>query len=297
MLDRQKSLNWRMAGSESRPYGEKVLDLATRVATRAERIDRAVSSMHARFAPLLPGGEVQEAGHAIWTVSATPLLFANGVIRYDARDFHGPASERELDNCLAVLSTYDVPWRFSAWAHLGADALVPRLIARGMIQERTDQGMWLDLPGAALAITSQDGIEVRPAANASEYRAWTKIFTKASGISSEYDDLVEQMVAKPPWLSLVARANRRPVGCLTLAIEKGLAIVYNVGVLPSERRLGVGRRLLLAAHEAAVARGARACVALATPEGSGVCARLGHHTITSVTYLMPPPPRAERSTA
>ena len=43
-------------------------------------------------------GEVEEAGHAIWTVSATPLLFANGVIRYEARDFHGPEGEVELNH-------------------------------------------------------------------------------------------------------------------------------------------------------------------------------------------------------
>jgi ribosomal protein S18 acetylase RimI-like enzyme len=157
--------------------------------------------------------------------------------------------------------------------------------------------MWLDLPAAALAITGLDGIEVRPATDASEYRAWTSIFTTASGISSEYADLVEHVVAKPQWLSLVARADRRPVGCLTLTIEKGLAVVCNVGVLPSARRHGVGRRLLQAAHEAAQGRGARACVVLATPEGSGVCTRLGHHAVTSVTYLMPPSVRADRSTA
>ena len=280
-----------------------MLELASRVATRAERIDRAVSSMHARFARMLPGGEVQEAGNAIWVMSATPSPFANGVIRYDARNFHGPASERELDNCLAVLSTYDVPWRFRAWTHLGADALVPRLTSRGMIQGRTDHAMWMDLPGAVLADASQpantsfDGIDVQPATDPSEYRAWTKIFTRASDISSQHAQLDEQVVAMPQWLSLVARANRRPVGCLTLAFEEDLAVVHNVGVLPSARRLGVGRRLVLAAHEEAAARGMRACVVLATPEGSGVCARLGHHAVTSVTYLMPPSVRADRSTA
>jgi len=29
--------------------------------------------MHARLGRMLPGGEVQEAGQAIWVVSATPL--------------------------------------------------------------------------------------------------------------------------------------------------------------------------------------------------------------------------------
>lgn len=270
-------------------YRWTMLDLASRVSTRAERIDRAVSSMHARFAPLLPGGEVLEAGRAVWTVSETPLLFANGVIRYDARDFHGPASERELDNCLAVLATYDAPWRFSAWAHLGAEVLVPRLIDRGMIRTNSDVAMWLDLPGAASATPGQDGVEVRPAADPSEYRVWAEVFTKATGIPSEYTGLVEQMVSKPQWLSLVARARRRPAGCLTLSIEGDLAVVYNVGVLHSARRLGIGRALLQAAHRAAVARGARSCVVMATPEGAGVCARLGHHPVTSVTYLIAPP--------
>lgn len=245
--------------------------------------------MHARFAPLFPGGEVHEAGHAIWTVSTTSLLFANGVIRYDARDFHGAASERELDNCLAVLSTYDVPWRFSAWAHLGANTLVPRLIARGMVEAGKDLAMWLSLPGAETETEVPAGIEieVRPVGDVAEYREWTKLFTKTSGIPGKYVDLLEHMAAMPQSLSLVARANCRPVGCLTLAIEDGVAVVHNMGVLPAARRLGVGRRLLQAAHEAGAARGARACVVLVAPEGSGVCTRLGHRAVTSVTYLVP----------
>jgi GNAT superfamily N-acetyltransferase len=141
---------------------------------------------------------------------------------------------------------------------------------------------------AKSASPSLDGIDVQPAIGPSESRAWTKIFSKASQISSEHAALVQKIVDMPQGLSLVARANHRPVGCLTLAIEGDLAIVHNVGILPSARRLGVGRRLLLSAHEAATARGMRACVVLATPEGSGVCARLGHHAVTSLTYLMPP---------
>ena len=94
---------------------------------------------------MFPGGEIQETGRALWTLSATPLRVINGVIRYDARDFDGPESERDLDSCLAVLSTYDVPWRFSAWEHLGADLLMPKLIARGLVGTSRAQAMWLDV--------------------------------------------------------------------------------------------------------------------------------------------------------
>ncbi len=244
--------------------------------------------MHARLVPLRPGGEIEEAGHAVWTMSATPLPFANGVIRYDARDFHGPDSERELDNCLTVMSTYNLPWQFSVWAHLGADLLMPRLAARGMTEAGSEHAMWLDLHDARREARGQGGIEVRLAAEESGFRAWAAIFTTVHGISSRYADLVEPLAAKPQWLHLVALANRRPVGCLTVEIEEDLAVVFNAGVLRSARRRGVGRRLLQAAHETAAARGAHACVALATPEGAGVCAGLGHRAVTSVTYLVPP---------
>jgi GNAT superfamily N-acetyltransferase len=268
-------------------------DLATsRLGIRAERLCRAVSGVQARVAPLFPGGEILDTGHALWTVSTTPLLFVNGVIRYDARDFHGAASERELDSCLAVLSTYDVPWRFSAWHHLGAEVLMPRLLDRGITGTGSATAMWLDLPagvlpGGVVPAVSEDAIEIRWATNASEHYAWTQIFIDVFGIPSEYSDVFEQMVAKSHSRSLVAYVNGRPVGCLSMAVERGLGVLYNFGVLASARRRGVGRRLLEAAHEGGAARGAYACVVVATEAGAGVCTRLGYHGVTKVSYLVP----------
>jgi len=242
------------------------------------------------MAPLFPGGEVQDVGHAIWTMTTTPLLFANGVIRYDATDFEGPRSELELDNCLAAVATYDVPWRFSAWDHLGAEALVPRLLARGMIEAGSDQAMWLDLPGAVRAEAGADGVDVRAATEACERQMWTRIFLEVFGISWEYAEMFERIAARPHSRSLVAYSDGRPVGCMSMAIEEGLTVAYNVGVLPSERRRGVGRSLLLAAHRGAATRGSRACVVVVSRAGTDVCLRLGYHPGTRVTYLMPPPP-------
>jgi len=108
------------------------------------------------------------------------------VIRYDATDFHGPDSERDLDNCLAVLSTYDVPWRFSAWAHLGADLLVPQLVALGMTGTSSAAAMWRDLGGRVELSADDDWIDVRPAKTPSCHRAWTQIFTNVFGTPSNY---------------------------------------------------------------------------------------------------------------
>jgi hypothetical protein len=262
---------------------------------RAERLDRAVSAVQTRCAPMYPGGETQDAGRAIWTLSSTSLLVANGVIRYDATDFHGAASERDLDNCLAVLSTYDVPWRFSAWEHLGADVLVPQLVARGMIGTDSAQAMWLDLRGRRPVTASEDGIDVRRANSPSYHQVWTKIFTTVFGIPSNYTEVFHQMVARANSYGLVAYANGRPAGCLSIELEKGLAVVDNIGVLPFARRRGVCGRLLEAAHDLAEARGAKASVVVASPAASGVCTRLGYHAVTSVAYLTPAPLMVRRA--
>jgi GNAT superfamily N-acetyltransferase len=285
-------------------------DLAgRRLTARPWRVDRAVTAVQTRFAPLFPDGESQDAGRAIWTLSSTPLLVANGVIRYDATDFHGPASERDLDNCLAVLSTYDVPWRFSAWEHLGADLLVPQLVARGLTGTSIAKAMWLDLRGLAHENVhkqahehahdnvgeandeaneeSNDGIDVRPAKSPSYHHAWTEIFTKVFGIPNNYSDVFQHMVARADSYGFVAFADGRPVGCVSMELERGLAVVNDIGVLPFARGRGVGRHLLEAANQAAAVRGATASVVVANPVGSALCARLGYHAVTSVAYLTP----------
>jgi GNAT superfamily N-acetyltransferase len=265
-------------------------DLAHRVlVARAERLDRAVAAVQTRIAPMFPGGEIQETGRALWTLSATPMLVVNGVIRYDARDFDGPESERDLDSCLAVLSTYDVPWRFSAWEHLGADLLVPKLIARGLVGTARAPAMWLDVRTPLPETAGDASIKIRPAANASDHHLWAKIFIKVFKIPREYADVFEVIVGQSHSFSAVAFADGAPAGCMSIAIEDGLAVVDNVGVLPSARRRGVGRRLLEVAHEAAAVRGAKACVVVANPAGSAICARLGFHEVTSVTHLRPAP--------
>lgn len=265
-----------------------VADLAgRRLGTRPWRVDRAVTAVQTRFALLLPDGESLDAGRAIWTLSSTPLLVANGVIRYDATDFHGPDSERDLDNCLAVLSTYDVPWRFSAWEHLGADLLVPQLVARGMTGTSRAEAMWLDLRSRPELGADNNGIDVRPAKTPSYHHAWTQIFTSVFGTPSNYCDVFEQMVARADSYGFVAYADGRPVGCISMELERGMAVVKDIGVLPFARRRGVGRHLLEAANTEAAMRGATASVVVANSAGSALCTRLGYRAVTSVTYLTP----------
>jgi ribosomal protein S18 acetylase RimI-like enzyme len=255
--------------------------------TRPWRVDRAVTAVQTRFALLLPDGESLDAGRAIWTLSSTPLLVANGVIRYDATDFHGPDSERDLDSCLAVLSTFDVPWRFCAWEHLGADLLVPHLVARGMTGRSVAEAMWLDLRSRPELGADDNGIDVRPAKTPSYHHAWTQIFTKVFRTPSKYSDVFDQMVARDDSYGFVAYVDGRPVGCVSMELQRGIAVVKDIGVLPLARRRGVGRHLLEAANTEAAMRGATVSVVVANGAGSALCTQLGYRAVTSVTYLTP----------
>jgi predicted N-acetyltransferase YhbS len=164
-----------------------------------------------------------------------------------------------------------------------------------MIAAYSAPAMWLNLPGRGLTIAGDDGIEIRPATDPFEHRAWSEIFTDVFDIPSQYTNMFERLVARPHSRSLVAHAGGVPVGCLSIAIEQGLAVIHNAGVVPSARRKGVGRRLMQTAHEEAAKLGATACVLVADPDGSELCTRLGYEAVTGVTYLTPATSRSDTS--
>jgi ribosomal protein S18 acetylase RimI-like enzyme len=149
------------------------------------------------------------------------------------------------------------------------------------------EAMWLDLGGRPEVRAEDAGIDVRAANTPSYHRAWTQIFTNVFGTPSNYCDVFEQMVARADSYGFVAYADGRPVGCVSMELERGTAVVKDIGVLPLARRRGVGRHLLEAANAEAAMRGATASVVVANHAGSALCARLGYRAVTSVAYLSP----------
>jgi GNAT superfamily N-acetyltransferase len=149
------------------------------------------------------------------------------------------------------------------------------------------KAMWLDLWGRPELGADDEGIDVRPAKTPSYHHAWTEIFTQVFGTPSNYSDVFEQMVARTDSYGFVAYTDGEPVGCVSMELERGIAVVKDIGVLPVARRRGVGRHLLEAANMEAARRGATASVVVANRSGSALCTRLGYRAITSVAYLTP----------
>ena len=146
---------------------------------RASRADAALTMVQSRLIPLLPDGSVQDAGRATWSLTSVPYPGGSGVLRYDARGFAGPESERELDTCLAVMSTSDAPWTVKVWDHLGGDVLRSQLEGRGFLVQSSRPVVWLDLSGPVLAPLGPPDTQVREVCSAQDLRDWAAVHGRA----------------------------------------------------------------------------------------------------------------------
>ena len=221
-----------------------------------------------------------------------PYPGASGVLRYDARGFAGPDSERELDTCLAVMSTSDAPWTVRVWDHLGGDVLRSQLEGRGFLVQSSRPVVWLDLSGPVLAPVGPAGAQVREVGSARDLRDWAAVHGRALEVPPAARAVLAAAPRTPSSFSLLAVVGGRPCGVLSLASADGVAVLYHLGVLPGARRQGVGRLLVETGIARARARGMRACVAVPSLAASHLAASLGAVEVARVTDMVPGPARA-----
>jgi len=253
---------------------------------RERRLDAVLTMVQSRLLTLLPGGVVHHTGRALWAMSATPLPGSNGVLRYDARRFHGPDSERELDTCLAVMSTSDLPWTFSVWDHLGGPVLRAQLERRGFVAVSESTAVWLDLPATVPVPSPGPRTRLRRVVTAGDGRDWAAVHGEVFGAPSA---ALAEIVRHPSSASLVAALDGAPVGVVSMARADGVAVIFHCGVLPGVRGRGIGRLLVEAACAEARASGIRACVAMASEAAAPLARSLGAVGTTRVTLMAPGP--------
>lgn len=254
---------------------------------RERRLDAVLTMVQSRLLPLLPGGVVHCTGRALWAMSATTFPGSNGVLRYDARRFRGPVSERELDTCLAVMSTSDLPWTFRVWDHLGGEVLRAQLERRGFAVVSASTAVWLDLPATVPVPTPGPGTQLRRVVTAEDGSDWAAVHGEVFGAPSA---ALAEAVRHPSSASLLAVRDGVPVGVVSMARADGVAVVFHCGVLPGARGQGIGRLLVEAACAEARAGGIQACVALATEAAAPLARSLGAVGTTRVTLMAPGSP-------
>ena len=149
---------------------------------RASRADAVLTMVQSRLHPPAAWRQSSRTPAGPVGLSPTPYPGSSGVLRYDARGFAGPDSERELDTCLAVMSTSDAPWTFSVWDHLGGEVLRAQLERRGfVVVSASTRRVWLDLPATVPVPRPAPGAQLRRVVTARDGRDWAAVHGQVFG--------------------------------------------------------------------------------------------------------------------
>lgn len=266
--------------------------------TRTARLDRALADTHARTVIGLPGGEVHRLGPALLTGCRLALRSMNGVFLYDARGFTTLHDERRLDACLAVASTFDVPWSFNAWEHLGGQVLVEQLSRRGLVVGGSATAMWLDLPptgcGARGRVDAMVGTpppdpswRVEAVTTTQDATPWARTLLEVFSLDPAMEPALTTLAAHPQGPALLGRLHGIPVAAAAALASSDVVEIGFVAVRSEWRGRGFGDAMVRAAEETAAAQGFSACVAMVTPAGMPLFQARGYVPVSAVTFMVP----------
>ena len=157
-------------------------------------------------------------------------------------------------------------WPHDSWPERLGDALRDRGFQEGWAPH------WMGASVADLAIpdAAPDGVEVRVTGGGAAFGGHEVPYAESA-------PFVDAVARAHPGRAFQVGAFRagRPIGRAVVHLTGATAGLFDVGVVPAERRRGVGGALTLAACAAARERGAQSAVLNATGEGEALYRALG----------------------
>jgi GNAT superfamily N-acetyltransferase len=161
----------------------------------------------------------------------------------------------------------------------GQGALDARLAARGFVPH--DETLVMTMPTADLAA---------PPPPVTCFAVWPPLAIQAEiwaagGIGPARLAVMDR--AAGPKVSLLGRVDDKPAGTAFVAVHDGVAMLHALDILPQHRRKGLGRRMMRAAGDWALAQGAAVFAVLVTGgngPAQGLYASLGFRTVEQYHY-------------
>lgn len=231
-------------------------------------IEENQSSFFPSFAGV-PGVDVHEEHDLLWFVTGLPVAFMNGVAR--AR-LDPEGADGRIEEVVSVFRSRGLPMQWMVGPTSRPSDLGPRLEAHGLTPTHALPMMALDIQAADLEPAAVPGLSIEPVTDREARAEWLRPFGLAFEMPGPTIAAFSHLfLALPsgratPMDSYIGRLDGRAVATATVLYARGVAGLYNVGVVPEARRRGIGAAMTLVALGEARGRGYRVGVLGAATE-------------------------------